>query len=259
MVQRYLLARSDREACTGVLWGACSCVPVWALFMLIGACLYGYYELTPLEPPEIGDELVPRFLVNTFPAGLVGLILAAIMAAAMSSLSSDLNAVASVLTVDHYGRLFPEASDRQQLWFGRLMVCVAGVAATLVAVVMIPDKNTTSLMERVVTILAILSGGVLGLFALGFLTRTATKAGCYTGIVACLLFTAWGVVTQGDDSTRLLDLGFNFQMHPILIGVFGHVVLFVVGYATSRIVGGYRPPDEELQQLTVYWRQAEAE
>jgi SSS family solute:Na+ symporter len=97
-----------------------------------------------------------------------------------------------------------------------------------------------------VTVAAILSGGMLGLFFLGFLTRRATRQGCYVGIAACAVFTAWGTLTEPQN--QLLDLGFNFPLNPILIGVTGHLIVFGVGYAASRLIGGYVPPD--VDQLT---------
>jgi SSS family solute:Na+ symporter len=120
------------------------------------------------------------------------------------------------------------------------------------AFILVPDQGLKSIMERVVTIAAILSGGMLGLFFLGFLTRTATRTGCYAGIAACVLFTLWGTLTQPGDA-RTIDLGFNFEMNPILIGIFGHLVLFVVGYLVSLAFGGYRP--EHVEQLTFRRRQ----
>jgi SSS family solute:Na+ symporter len=110
-------------------------------------------------------------------------------------------------------------------------------------------------MERAVTISAILSGGTLGLFMLGFLTRRATRQGCYIGIAACLLFTAWGVLTSGTHETRIVDMPINFTMNSILIGVFGHIILFVVGYVASLVIGGYRPADVE--RLTFRWNRNE--
>jgi SSS family solute:Na+ symporter len=101
-------------------------------------------------------------------------------------------------------------------------------------------------MERVVTIASILSGGMLGLFFLGFLTTRATRGGCYAGIVACLLFTAWGTMTE--PKNHFFDLGFNFDMNPILIGLFGHAILFGVGYAWSIAFGGHRP--DNVDQFT---------
>jgi SSS family solute:Na+ symporter len=246
MVQRYLIARTDRAAASGAFWNGFLCVPIWAIFMLIGACLYGYYQLSGSPGPALSDNVVPHFIVHHLPAGVVGLVLAAIIAATMSSISADLNSIATVLTTDHIGHFFPNLRDRVQLLLGRILVVVSGILATAVGLYMRPTEGAASIMERGVTVAAVLSGGTLGLFFLGFLTRRATRQGCYVGIAACAVFTAWGLLTE--PKTRVLDLGFNFEMNPILIGVFGHVVLFVVGYAASLVFGGYRP--ENVEQLT---------
>lgn len=241
MVQRFLIAKSNREARNGTLWNAFACVPIFVTFMFIGACLYGYYSLSDHPGPELADNVVPHFLIHELPPGIVGLILAAILAASMSSISGDLNSVATVLTTDYYANFLPNTSDKMRLFFGRAMVIVGGTLAALVGLLLIPDENTASILERAVTIAAILSGGTLGLFMLGFLSRRATREGCYIGIAACLIFTAWGILTE--PKTRILDMGFNFEMNPILIGVLGHVVLFGVGYVASLVVGGYVPAD----------------
>jgi SSS family solute:Na+ symporter len=246
MVQRYLIARTDRDASRAALWNGLVCVPVWATFMFIGVCLYGYYVASGETPPAIADHIVPAFIMQHMPAGIIGLLLAAILAASMSSISPDINSVATVLTADHVGHFLPKMSDPAKLFCGRLMVALAGIAAASIALLLVPDRNTKSVMENVVTISAILSGGMLGLFFLGFLTRRATRTGCYAGIVACLLFTAWGTLTG--PSHRVIDLGFNFTLNPILLGVFSHVVLFSVGYITSLLFGGYRP--DNIDQLT---------
>ncbi len=247
MVQRYLIARTDREASRGAIMNALLCVPIYLIFMFIGACLYGFYHLSTFDPPLLADNVVPHFIVNFMPAGVVGLILAAILSASMSSISGDLNSIATVLTRDYLNYLRPEASDRFQLIFGRLMVLLAGVVTTLIAILMIPEEGLASVMERGVTIAAILSGGMLGLFFLGFLTRKATRRGCYIGIVACILFTSWALLTE--PKTRTLDLPLNFGLNPILIGIFSHLVLFGVGYAASLVFGGYRP--ENVERLTI--------
>lgn len=247
MVQRYLTARSDRDASRAAVWNGLVCVPVWAVFMVIGACLYGFYAASGEAPPALADQVVPYFIMHHMPVGIVGLLLAAILAASMSSISPDLNSVATVLTTDHIGTLKPGMSDRARVLTGRIMVAVGGTIAGVIALLLVPGEGLKSIMERVVTITAILSGGMLGLFFLGFLTRSATRRGCYIGIAACVAFTAWGTLTQPGPA-RVVDLGFNFEMHPILIGVFGHAVLFGVGLLASRLFGGHRPAN--VDQLT---------
>ncbi|MEM7587811.1 MAG: sodium/solute symporter [Acidobacteriota bacterium] len=242
MVQRYLLAKTDAEARRGTLLGALLSVPVLVLFNLIGALLFGFYQLAPTAAPAIGDQILPHFIVHHLPAGVIGLMLAAILAASMSSMSSDLNSLATVLTRDYIQRFWPRLDDRRLLRLGRLMVSLCGLVAIWLGTLLIPSESTLPIAERALTIAVIVSAGSLGLFSLGFLTRRATRTGAYAGIVACVLFTSWGVLTE--PGAQLLDLGrFNFGLNTILIGVLGHFLLFGVGYVVSLVFGGYRPAD----------------
>lgn len=241
LVQRYLLARTDAEASRAAVTGALICVPVFFTFMFIGACFYGFFSLAKVPPPELGDSIMPYFMMHYLPVGVLGLVSAAILAAAMSTVSSDLTSVSTVVTTDYFSTFLPQTTERTRLFFGRCMVAVGGLLAASAAILLIPEKGAAPVMERAITIAAILSGGTLGLFCLGFLTRRATRLGCYIGMACCLAFTAWAIATE--PRNRLVDLGFNFEMNPILIGVFGHVVLFVTGYIASRIFGGWRPDD----------------
>ncbi|MBL9215600.1 MAG: sodium/solute symporter [Opitutaceae bacterium] len=248
MVQRYLIARSDAEASRATFVGAMICLPVFSLFMLIGTCLYGFFALTRAPVPEIADSVMPYFMGHYLPAGVLGLVMAGVLAAAMSTVSSDLNSVSTVATTDYVSVFLPRLSNRARLLFGRLMVLAGGLLSGWAAIMLIPGRETAPISERVLTIGAILSGGKLGLFALGFGTRSATRRGCYIGIACCVVFTAWAILTE--PTSRLLDLGWNFEMNPILIGVFGHFVLFGTGWLASRLCGGYRP--ENVVDLT-FW------
>jgi SSS family solute:Na+ symporter len=243
MVQRYLLARTDAEASRAAVAGAVICVPVYALFILIGACLYGFFSLAQVPGPQLGDNVMPFFMANYLPVGFLGLVVAAILAAAMSTVSSDLTSIATVVTADYFSTAFPRSTDRARLLCGRAMVVVGGLLAAWTAIMLAPEQGLAPIMERALTIAAILSGGTLGLFCLGFLSRTATRRGCHVGIACCLAFLAWAILSQ--PRQRLVDFGFNFDMNPILIGVFGHLVLFTTGWVASRFLGGYVPPDIE--------------
>jgi len=243
MVQRYLIAKSDAEASRGALWNGLLCVPVWAVFMIIGSLLYGYYALSGATPPAVSDEVVPHFILHHLPTGVIGLMLAAILAASMSSISPDLNSISTAFTADIVGHFRPGLSDRARLLSGRLGVALFGLLAIAVALVMAPKGGAATIMERAVTVAAILSGGMLGLFFLGFFTRRATRQGCYAGLAACAVFTAWGTLTSGKEP--IVDLGFNFPLNPIFIGLLGHLVVFGIGYAWSRAFGGHVPADIE--------------
>lgn len=242
MVQRYLLARTDEEAKCATMTGALLSVPVLFMFNLIGACLYGFYTLSGVTQPALDDQVLPHFIMNYLPAGVIGLMLAAIMAASMSSVSSDLNSLGTVVTRDYFQRFLPKLKDDTSLALGRIAVFIGGMIACYIAAEMIPESNSLPIAERALTIAVIVSAGSLGLFLLGFLTRRATREGCYAGIVACIVYSAWAVLTE--PGNRVIDLGnWNFPLNSILIGVIGHFVVFGIGYLVSLIFGGHRPED----------------
>lgn len=237
IVQRYLVARSDRDAQRATLTGAMMCVVIWLTFSFIGSSLWAFYRVTGNGLPEEifrkPDNIVPYFISTQFPQGLVGLVLAAILAAAMQAFSADLASVATVATQDYYARFFPHTSDHARLRFGRLAVLTGGLFATGVAL-QLTQARAQAIYGVVITLFMILSGGMLGLFALGFLTTAANRRGAYGGIAACVFFVGWATLT----GPLKVDLGWNFRMHPILIGVLSHPVLFLSGYAASRLLGG---------------------
>ncbi len=249
IVQRYLVAKSDEAASRAAFVSALLCVPVFVIFMFAGACLAGFFSLAQVPPPPVADSAMPYFLANFMPVGLLGLVVAAILAAAMSTVSADLSSVGTVLTTDYYLHFRPDASDRTRLLCGRVMIAAAGAITVIAAWLLLPEKGSAPLMERVILIASILSGGTLGLFCLGFLTTTATRQGCYVGMACCLAYTAWALLTIGREP--VLDLGsFKFPLNPILIGVVGHLVLFGTGWLVSKVLGGHRP--EEVERLTIY-------
>ena len=243
IVQRYLVAKSDEAASRAAFVSAVLCVPVFVTFMFAGACLAGFFALAHVPPPPVPDSAMPYFLAHYMPVGLLGLVVAAILAAAMSTVSADLSSVGTVLTTDYFLHFYPRSSDAARLFCGRVMIVLGGALTVVAAWLLLPEKDSAPLMERVIMIASILSGGTLGLFCLGFFTRTATRQGCYTGVAFCAVFTAWAILTE--PRNRVLDLGLNFPLNPILIGICGHVVLFGTGWLASRLLRGDRPVDVE--------------
>jgi SSS family solute:Na+ symporter len=249
IVQRYLMARSDRDALKGVATGALMCLPVWTLFMLIGTLVWAYYHLSGESLPAYAsapDKVFPYFLVTKVPVGLAGLFMAALFAAGMSTLASDLNCLSAVAIEDYYRKLRPQAADRERLVAGKWIVALCGLAAVGIAVaIALTGDRALSLYFRVSSIL---TGGIAGLFILAFLSRRANKGGVWIGIVACLIFTGWATLTESKD--QLVDMGsYNFLLPAIMIGVIGHIVLLVVGYLASFF---FAPPEPALRELTVW-------
>lgn len=249
IVQRYLMARSDRDALKGVAAGALMCLPVWALFMLIGTLVWCYYQLSGEVLPSFvngPDKVFPHFLITKIPVGFAGLFMAALFAAGMSSLASDLNCLSAVGVEDYYRKLRPQATDRAQLVVGKWIVAVCGVATIAIAIIIaLAGDRALSLYFRVSSIL---TGGIAGLFILAFLSRRTNKGGIWTGIIACLIFTGWATFTNGKG--QLFDLGeYNFPLPGIMIGVIGHVIVVVVGYCASFL---FPPPEPAMRELTLW-------
>src|SRR5690606_35673422 len=129
---------------------------------------------------------------NALPVGVVGLVISGLIAAAFSSLESELNSISAVVTEDFYFRLRKNITDRQKLVFGKLIVIVAGFTALVIATTYTLIGGEGAL--GVVTMLyAIFSGGIAGMFLLGLFSRSANKKGLYTGIAACVVFTGYAV------------------------------------------------------------------
>jgi SSS family solute:Na+ symporter len=248
MVQRYLVARTDREAQRATLTGATLCLVIWLTFTTIGSSLWAFYEITGQTiPPDVvqkPDNILPYFVSTQFPRGLVGLLLAAILAAAMQAFSADLTSVATVATQDYYARFLLKSSDRARLIFGRCAVLVGGLMATGVAL-QLTHQRTRAVYEIFVVLSMVLAGGMLGLFASGFVCTKTTTRGAYAGITICVLFVLWATLT----GPLKLDLGFNFTMNPMMIGILSHPILFGSAYLTSVL---FRERPTELAGLTIW-------
>jgi len=258
IVQRYLAAKNDREAKKAAYIGVFMSVPIWALFMFIGTALFAYYHASgaPALPADIkADEVFPYFIAHELPVGIRGLIIAALAAAAISSLDSDLNCISAIAVQDYYLRFRSHTDDRQQLRFGRWMVALAGAGAIGVACLYI-TWGGEGVLGALFSLYAIFSAGIVGIFLLGLLSRRANKQGLYIGIACAVLFTAYAVLTStkvdihgtGVKET-LLDLGeWNFTHHKYMLGVYSHLIVLVVGYLASFLFKTPPAPKE----LTIY-------
>ena len=225
VIQRYLVARSDRDAVRGILLGSLLCVPVWVLFMLIGSLCWAFYKTTAEAIPAYAsksDQVFPYFITTHVPAGLAGLFLAGLFGAAMANLSSDFNSLAAVFVEDYYRVWKPGASDRRRLRVGKIVVAVCGSICVVIAIVL--AKSNGSALSLWYTVSAIVSGGLAGLFLLAFLVPRASATAAYAGIGGCLVFTAWATLHPHE-----------FGLHSYMIGVIGHLIVVMVGAAMSLV------------------------
>ena len=258
IVQRYLAAKNDKEAKKAAYIGVLMSVPIWALFMFIGTALFAYYHAAgaPLLPEGLkADEVFPYFIAHELPVGIRGLIIAALAAAAISSLDSDLNCLSAIAVQDYYMCFRKNASDQEQLRFGKWMVVAAGLGAIGVACLYI-TWGGEGVLGALFSLYAIFSAGIVGIFMLGLFSRRANKPGLYIGIAAAVAFTAYAVLTStkvdihgtGVKET-LLDLGeWNFKHHKYMLGVYSHLIVLIVGYLASFL---FKTPMAD-KELTIY-------
>jgi SSS family solute:Na+ symporter len=211
--------------------------------MFIGTALFAYYHAAGAPVLHEGikaDEVFPYFIAHELPVGIRGLIIAALAAAAISSLDSDLNCLSAIAVQDYYLRFRRQATDKEQLNFGRWMVVAAGIGAIAVACLYI-SWGGEGVLGALFSLYAIFSAGIVGIFILGLFSRRANSQGLYIGIAAAVLYTAYAVLTStkvdidGDGiKATLLDLGdWNFQHHKYMLGVYSHLIVLVVGYLAS--------------------------
>ena len=130
MVQRYLCARNSRQATLALLTSGAVIFAQFILFLLIGVMLFVFYQKVAVLPPEVAakaDRVFPHFIVTQLPTGLIGLVVAAIFAAAMSTLSSSLNSLSATAVTDFYRPLFArDKSDAHYLNVSRLLTAPLG-------------------------------------------------------------------------------------------------------------------------------------
>ena len=193
VVQRYLAVKDVREAKRAVWAGALLALPASLLFFGLGTALWGFYRSNPelLRPTGQLDQILPLFIVDMLPAGVAGVVLAGLFAAAMSSLDSSMNSVATAFTTDWYRRFRPKADDRSRLVVARIATVTIGVLGTTAAIVM-AKLNNSSLLDLWFEVLGLFGSGIAGVFLLGALTRRTGPIAGWCGLVASAV-AVWSV------------------------------------------------------------------
>ena len=255
IVQRYLTAKSDKDAVKATLIGVLMSVPVWAMFMFIGTALFSYYKISG-DPAPAGmnpDAVFPYFIMTKLPVGVVGLVISGLIAAAISTLNADLNCLSAICVEDYYLRLKPNSTEKTKMIMSKIFVVLAGLGTIAIALFYV-HAGSEGVLGTIFALYAIFSGGIAGMFLLGIFSKRANMKGLYFGIGASVLFTAYALLTSqkvfwGGKDQLLLDLGsLNFTHHEYMIGVYSHVLLLVVGYCTSLFFKN----ENDITSLTYY-------
>lgn len=216
IVQRLLAARTQRQSVTALLSSGIAVLFQFALFLMIGVMLFTYYRV-PSSTFGRADKIFPTFIVSRMPHGISGLLIAAILAAAMSNLSAALNSLASTSMIDFYLRRKPQVEEGRRLQLSRL--ATLAWALVLFGLAVLSLHKAGRVVEVGLQIASVAYGALLGVFLLGVLTRHANQSGAAVGMLFGLLaeLCLW----------RWTDVPWTWYV-PI-----GTVATFVIGYAVS--------------------------
>lgn len=222
VVQRFVSTRDERQAARSVWTNALMSLPSQVIFFSVGTALYAFYKSHPgrLDPTlEKGDAVFSLFIVNEMPAGLAGLVVAAIFAAAQPT--SSLNSIATVWVQDFVARLRPATPDAARLAHARDATVLSGVAGTLVAVAM-TRYQIYSTWDLFLQLVGLTGSALAGVFILGIFTTRATGAGTVAGALASVAFMAW--------------MRSHGTWHFFVTGVAGLALCVGVGYLASLVL-----------------------
>lgn len=184
MVQRLLAARNKRDSQTALLTSGLVILAQFTLFLLVGAGLWVFYRAYPPASAFSSlDRVFPSFIVDYMPRGISGLLIAAILAAAMSNLSAALNSLSSTTMIDFYLRYRPDTPERTRLAFSRSATIIWGVVLFGLALL---SRQSRTVLETGLSIASVAYGGLLGVFLLGLLTRRASQNGAIAGMLCGL-------------------------------------------------------------------------
>lgn len=215
--QKYASVPTEKKAKRSVWFAMLIYLPLTAIFLYIGTALFAFYAGHPIDPSIVkGDQVFPYFIATELPVGVKGLIIAAILAASMSTIDSALNCSATVLYEDYYRKYFRlDPSEKDSIGFLRLSTIVWGVMGIVFALLLI---NAQSALDTWWQISGIFGGGILGLFLLAIFNVKISRAQGIISVIFSLLIIIWG--------TFMRELSANYSwlectIDPIIIGAVG--------------------------------------
>lgn len=259
-VQRYHAATDEKSAAKSIWLCVKLYVPISLLFFIIGAALYAYYQINPsltetirlqaaaerlpfsaspemiantaaqLSPADYGDKVMPHFMVTKLPVGLLGLIISGVLAAAMSTISSGMNASATVFTEDIYKRYFNKnATEKQSLYILYAATFICGVLGMSVGIAMI---GTKSILDIWWELSGIFATGMLGLFLLGIISRKTKGTEAFIATIIGILIILWMALPQ------LIPDKYDYlrsHLDKNMVIVIGTLVIFFSGVLLTRL------------------------
>ena len=204
-----------------------------AVLFFVGTALFAFYQTNGSLPPDTNpDRVLPIFIMQELPPGVSGLLIAAILAAAMSTVDSSLNSSATLLLCDIRQRFFGVSSDAAELRFLRIVTVLLGLAGILCALAMMGIESMLDVWWK---ISGVLSGGTLGLILLARFTRIS-------GTTISLIATAAGIAAIAAITIASLPnapaslVWLRAWLHPLMAIVVGTLTIFAVAVVLSPVI-----------------------
>jgi Na+/proline symporter len=223
IVQRLLAAKTMRQSQLALLASGVAVFFQFGLFLMVGAMLFVFYKLfPPLIAFSKTDRIFPTFIVTRMPHGVSGLLIAAILAAAMSNLSAALNSLSSTTILDFYARLRPNVPENRLMFLSRAATIAWGMALFVLAVV---SRSGGKVVELGLGIASVAYGALLGVFLLGVLTEKSTESGAMAGMLCGFVANVY--------LWQFTKVPFTWYV------ALGSLLTFAVGYASSWVLSRF--------------------
>jgi SSS family transporter len=225
IIQRYMSTKNHRQAVKSIWLNALISIPITVVFFSVGTALYTYYKSHPQlldVTQDKFDSIFPHYIVTALPVGLSGLLVAAIFAAAMSTLSSNINSFSAAVTEDFVKKVFPNISTKGEMWVARITGMLSGVFGIGIAIWLV-FSAATSLWDQFNTFLGLFMSVIGGLFLMGVFSKRINGFGAVCGLCGSLVTIFW--IQQ---TTSL-----SFLMY----GVIGMPACYVIGWLASAMTG----------------------
>ena len=237
-IQRYLTAKSLKDAKRSTLFGSLLYIPVSLLFFLIGTALYSYYQAMPellpahLQGTENADKIFPYFIVTALPTGITGLLIASIFAAGMSTVSTSINSSATVILSDHFKRYIRKNISQQASM--RVLYIASLPMGALGIVIGLALNGVESALDAWWALASIFSGGILGLFLLGFISLKAKSTSAVIGVICGVLVISWMSLSPLVFRGAWAD--YSSPFHANLTIVLGTITVLFIGFLASFFI-----------------------
>jgi solute:Na+ symporter, SSS family len=255
-IQKYCSAKSARDARRAMWMNCLFCVPTWGYFMFLGTALYTFYQVFPeqivsdmLSGARKAEEVLPYFVTTQLPRGAAGLVVAAVLAAAMSSMSAAMNSISAVVITDIYRRHLRKESDEKHYMLAARLVTLAASLVMIGGAYLLFKADTLTLQDLWSEFQSIVAGGLLGLYLLGFFTIRGDGRAVGVGILFAVLFSA----TISAAGLGWLPSGLsalvreNFEGY--YTGIIGNLGMFTLGLCLATL---FPRRQDNLVNLTVW-------